>query len=88
MPSYGPIDIQSLESAFRGELFRPGDAGYDQARRIWNASVNKHPAVIARCAGVADIVSAVRFAREKSLLTRFEAAVTMWAAALSATTES
>jgi len=65
----GPIHIHSLESAFRGELFRPGDAGYDQARRIWNASIDKHPAVIARCAGVADIVSAVRFAREKNLLT-------------------
>jgi len=64
-----PIGIRSLESAFRGELFRPGDAGYDQARRIWNASIDKHPAVIARCAGVADIVSGIRFAREKNLLT-------------------
>jgi FAD/FMN-containing dehydrogenase len=64
-----PIDIQPLETGFRGELFRPGDAGYDQARRIWNASIDKHPAVIARCAGIADIVSAVHFAREKNLLT-------------------
>jgi len=64
-----PIDIHSLESAFRGELFRPGDAAYNQARRIWNASIDKHPALIARCSGVADIVSAVSFAREKNLLT-------------------
>jgi FAD/FMN-containing dehydrogenase len=64
-----PVDIQPLESAFRGELFRPGDAGYDQARRIWNGSIDRHPAVIARCSGIADIVSAVSFAREKSLLT-------------------
>ena len=62
-------DIQRLASAFRGELFRPGDTGYDKARRIWNASIDKHPAVIARCSGVADIVSAVNFAREKNLLT-------------------
>jgi FAD/FMN-containing dehydrogenase len=63
------IDIQALESTFRGEFFRPGDAGYDQARRIWNASIDRRPAVIARCSGIADIVSAINFAREKSLLT-------------------
>src|ERR1700760_4281866 len=63
------IDIRPLESAFRGELFRPGDTGYDQARQIWNASIDKHPAVVARCSGISDIVSAIRFAREKNLLT-------------------
>ena len=62
------IDIQPLASVFRGELFRPGDASYDQARRIWNASIDKHPAVIARCSGIADIVAAIGFAREKNLL--------------------
>lgn len=63
------IDVHSLESAFSGQLFRPGDPGYDQARQIWNAGIDKHPAVIARCSGIADIVAAVNFAQENNLLT-------------------
>jgi FAD binding domain/Berberine and berberine like len=63
------FDIQALKSSFHGELFEPGDAGYNDACRIWNASVQKHPALIARCSGVADIIAAVNFARESSLLT-------------------
>jgi hypothetical protein len=63
------LDIQPLKSSFHGELFAPGDAGYNDARRIWNASVQKHPALVARCSGIADIIAAVNFARENSLLT-------------------
>jgi hypothetical protein len=63
------FNIQPLKSSFRGELLEPNDNGYNDACRIWNASVKKHPALIARCSGVADIIAAVDFARENNLLT-------------------
>ncbi|MCV2490934.1 FAD-binding oxidoreductase [Geodermatophilus sp. YIM 151500] len=47
---------------FRGEVLRPGDAGYDDARRIFNGMVDRSPAVIARCTGTDDVVAAVRHA--------------------------
>lgn len=49
---------------FSGELLRPGDEGYDQARRVHNGMIDKHPGLIARCRGVADIVAAVNHARD------------------------
>ena len=66
MPS---LDLQPLRATFRGEIFAASDSGYDTARQIWNASINKRPAAIARCSGVADIVAAVNFSRDRSLLT-------------------
>jgi FAD/FMN-containing dehydrogenase len=63
------LDIKSLRSAFNGQVFEPEDAGYDEARQIWNASVSKRPRVIARCSGVADVIAAVTFARANNLLT-------------------
>jgi FAD/FMN-containing dehydrogenase len=62
-------NIQSLRAGFLGELFEPKDAGYNEARRIWNASVNKRPGLIARCSGIADAIAAVNFGRENNLLT-------------------
>jgi FAD/FMN-containing dehydrogenase len=53
--------------AFPGELIHPGDAGYDEARRVHNGMIDKRPALIARCRGVEDIVAAVHLAREKGL---------------------
>jgi hypothetical protein len=50
-----------------GQLLMPGDAGYDDARTIWNALVDRRPAMIVRCAGVADVVTAVRTARDLDL---------------------
>ena len=61
-------DIQNFQAGLRGELLRPTDNGYDDARTIWNAMIDKHPGLIVRCTGVADVVSAVRFARENELL--------------------
>lgn len=61
-------DAQELASALRGELIRPGDDGYDSARRVWNRMIDKRPAVIARCVGAADVMAAVNFAREHGLL--------------------
>jgi len=52
----------------RGQLLRPGETGYDTARTIWNAMVDKRPAMIARCAGVADVIRSVNFARNHGLL--------------------
>jgi FAD/FMN-containing dehydrogenase len=63
------FNIQPLRSRFDGELFEPNDNGYNDGCRIWNASIKKHPALIARCSGVADIIAAVDFARENNLLT-------------------
>src|SRR6266436_791275 len=63
------IDIQSFRSVFHGQVFEPTDVGYDEARQIWNASVSKHPGVIVRCSGVADVVAAVNFGRANNLPT-------------------
>jgi FAD/FMN-containing dehydrogenase len=58
------MTIEELSMAFRGRVFRPGDAGYDDARTIWNAMVDKRPAVIFRCADTQDVVRAVSYARD------------------------
>jgi hypothetical protein len=63
------IDIKALRSLFRGQVFEPSDVGYNEARQIWNASVGKHPRMIARCSGVADVVAAVNFGRVNHMLT-------------------
>ena len=60
--------IQEFESGLRGRLLRPGGDGYDEARRVWNAMIDKRPALIARCAGVSDVISSVNFARTNDLL--------------------
>jgi FAD/FMN-containing dehydrogenase len=56
-----------LRTRFRGALLRPGEEGYDEARRVWNGAIDRRPALIARCAGADDVVEAVRFAREREL---------------------
>ena len=60
--------IEQFQTAFRGEVIRPGDPGYEKARKIWNASIDRHPGIVARCSGVADVIAAVNFARENELL--------------------
>lgn len=60
--------LKELEGSFRGQLVGPGDPTYDEDRRIWNGSIDRLPALIARCAGVADVMAAVKFAREGGLL--------------------
>jgi FAD/FMN-containing dehydrogenase len=59
--------IQDLVSHLRGSLLRPGDADYAQAARVYNAMINKQPALIAHCVDVADVIAAVNFAREHEL---------------------
>ncbi len=53
--------------SFRGRLVRPGDPSYDEDRRVWNGSVDRSPALIAYCAGVADVIDGVRFAAGEGL---------------------
>lgn len=60
--------IDKFAAALRGALLRPGEVGYDAARKVWNGMVDKRPALIARCAGTADVIKCVRFAREHDLL--------------------
>ncbi len=62
-------EVKELRAALRGRLLLAQDAGYDQARRVWNGSIDRHPALIARCESRADIVHAVQFASAHSLLT-------------------
>ncbi len=59
--------VDELSGSLRGDLLVPASAGYDTARRIWNGAIDRRPAYIARCTGVADVVAAVRFARAHEL---------------------
>ena len=61
--------IEKLQARVRGELIQRGDPSYEEARKVFNGMVDKRPALIARCAGVADVIAAVNFARETHLLT-------------------
>jgi FAD/FMN-containing dehydrogenase len=60
--------VDEFASTLRGGLVRPGDGSYDKRRRVWNGSIDRRPALIARCAGVADVIAAVRFAKTHGLL--------------------
>ena len=59
--------IDELKARLSGELLRPSDVGYDEARKIWNGMIDKRPGLIAQCKGVADVMTAVRFAREREV---------------------
>src|SRR5215469_7933006 len=60
--------VQGLGASLHGPLLCPGDAGYDEARKVWNGMIDRRPALIARCAGVADVLAAVKFARTHEVL--------------------
>ncbi|MFF7122085.1 MULTISPECIES: FAD-binding oxidoreductase [unclassified Streptomyces] len=64
----GDATVAELEAGLRGTVVRPDDAEYDRARAVWNAAHDKHPALIVRCAGTADVIRAVEFARSQDLL--------------------
>ncbi len=63
-----PVRAESLQSSLQGQVLAPGDPNYDSARKVWNGQIDRHPALIARCSGPADVIAAVRFAREHDLL--------------------
>ena len=57
------LDVDDFRASLRGQLLVPGSAGYDDARKVWNGMFDRRPALIARCAGAADVVRSVNFAR-------------------------
>ncbi|RAR52619.1 FAD/FMN-containing dehydrogenase [Paraburkholderia unamae] len=67
MSSLSSDSIETLKGALRGQALQPGDAGYEEARQIWNAMIERRPALIVRCQGCADVRRAVAFARESGL---------------------
>src|SRR5262252_4169359 len=60
--------IAALHQTLRGNVCLAEEPGYDEARTIWNAMIDRHPGAVVRCKGAADIMRAVRFAREHGLL--------------------
>ena len=70
-PMQGALDpraLTTLGTHLRGTLIRPGDASYESQRRVWNGSIDRYPACIARCTDAADVATALRFARTHGLL--------------------
>jgi FAD/FMN-containing dehydrogenase len=59
--------VASLRSTVLGDVFAPGQDGYEEARRVWNAMIHRRPALIVRCKGAADVIDAVHFARDHRL---------------------
>src|SRR5207248_9624877 len=66
-PAVEESAVQGFVARMRGRVLRPGEAGFDAARRVWNGMIDRTPALIARCAGAADVSSAVNFARDHDL---------------------
>jgi len=60
--------LAGLKARLSGPLFPPGDAGYEESRTIWNGMIDRKPAAVARCRGIADVIACVQFARENALL--------------------
>ena len=60
--------VKELKNSLRGPLLSPSEGSYDEARKVWNGMIDRRPALIARCAGVADVIAAVRFARAHRVL--------------------
>ena len=63
----GPLGLAALRRSFAGQLLLPGADDFEAARRVWNAMVDRQPAIIARCASPADVAAAVRFAAKRGL---------------------
>src|SRR3954452_7199299 len=63
----GEATLAEFEGGLSGRLIRPDDTGYDEARAIWNGAHDRYPALILRCAGVADVIRGVEFARSQDL---------------------
>jgi FAD/FMN-containing dehydrogenase len=59
--------LDDFRGTFTGQVIMPSDSGYDTARAVWNADINRHPAMIARCLNTADVSAAVSFARQQGL---------------------
>lgn len=66
--SIASSSTDTLSERMRGDLISKGHPAYDEARRVWNGNIDRHPAMIARCLGVADVMASVAFARKHDLL--------------------
>ena len=60
--------VRDLKAKLRGRIIEPTDSDYDEARKVYNAMIDKKPRLIARCVDVADVISCVNFARENEML--------------------
>jgi FAD/FMN-containing dehydrogenase len=60
--------IEKFKASLRGTLLQPTDPDYDQARKVWNGMIDRRPALIARCAGVAEVIQCIDFACVNGLL--------------------
>jgi FAD/FMN-containing dehydrogenase len=60
-------EIEALGQGFAGQVLEPGDAGYDEARTIWNGAIDRKPAIIARCATASDVARAIRWAMSSGI---------------------
>ncbi len=67
------LALAGLRETVRGPVLTPDDPGYDEARSIWNALIDRRPALIVQCSGAADVVDAVNFAREQGLVLSIKA---------------
>ena len=64
----GETAVRQLQASLRGELLLPSNDRYEETRKVWNGMVDKQPALIVRCVGVADVIATVTFARDHNLL--------------------
>ncbi|MGN6549009.1 MAG: FAD-binding oxidoreductase, partial [Pararhizobium sp.] len=64
---FEPDVLAAFRSGLRGSVCLKGEAGYDEARTIWNAMIDRSPGIVARCMGAADVIQAVRFANDHDL---------------------
>ena len=63
----GEATVGELQASVRGDVVRPGDANYDEARAIWNGSHDKYPALIIKASGTADVIKAIEFVCSQDL---------------------
>ena len=62
------VELDALRARLKGPMILPGEAGYEESRTVWNAMIDRHPALVVRCLGSADVMACVQFAREHNLL--------------------
>lgn len=60
--------VESLRMRLRGPVFLPGDTGYEESRTVWNGMIDRRPAIVVRCLGIADVISCVQFAQDNDIL--------------------
>src|SRR6185437_4602340 len=66
--SFDSTSLESFRKQLRGSITLPGEAGYDNARKVYNGMINKHPAIIVKCLDAADVMASVKFGKENNLL--------------------